>query len=227
MEKPTEADEDSPSPKGVEANAAPDTALEDRVSEEEDPQETDARVMEVRGLVNRLFREEAGRGWESGRKDMRELAEEIRWKKLLPPRLCLQRYCSRVTESQSAAFCSGCLRYAPRRNRALRPPHTTNREHYTSTWMWTQGLYARSAMALSIGQSLSICALYARSTSTQTVLTSTFCWTIKSPLRDGIKARWRRKRPPATPIRSHSLAVTLPRACVLLVRPRLSVASLG
>ena len=79
----------------------------------------------------------------------------------------------------------------PRRNRALRPPHTTNREHYTSTGMWTQGLYARSAMALSIGQSLPICALYARSTSTQTVLTSTFCWSIKSPLRDGTKTRLR------------------------------------
>ena len=38
LEKLTEADEDSPSPKGVEANAAPDTAPEDRVSEEEDPQ---------------------------------------------------------------------------------------------------------------------------------------------------------------------------------------------
>ena len=46
-------------------------------------------------------------------------------------------------------------------------------------------------MALSIGQSLSIGALYARSTSTQAVLTSTFCWSIKSPLRDGTKTRLR------------------------------------
>ena len=112
MEKPTEAGEDPPSPKGVEVNAAPDTAPEDRVSEEEDPQETDARVMEVCRLVDHLFREEAGRGWVSGRERLRELAEEIRGKKLLPPRLCLQRYCSRVTESQSAAFCSGCFQYA-------------------------------------------------------------------------------------------------------------------
>ena len=67
MEKPTEAVEDPPSPKGVEVNAAPDTAPEDREksggskaeydSEEEYPQETEAHTSSAGPEPGRLSRE--------------------------------------------------------------------------------------------------------------------------------------------------------------------------
>jgi len=109
-----------------------------------------------------------------------------------------------VTPPRTCGKTAGYAGRTPRKWRQLLRPHHRSRSppltirltatgpsrswrSHTSTWMWTR--YARSAMALSIGQSLSICALYARTTSTQIVLTSTFGRSIKSPLRYGTETR--------------------------------------